>query len=164
MRNEIAEWVLSQAAPPEQAATIVGDLLEAQPGPVAFWVAVLRATASIASQPRRVLRGIFWFAYDISFSVCWGWFLMRMPKLGLLSFVILSILWVGVASLIRSARKNVSLLSFPLFFFVLEKYCLHTSTAFAVVAALWMLVFDGWMRWRKWRKSQTSLGDRPVAG
>ncbi len=36
MRNEIAEWMISRVAPPEQAATMVGELLEAQPGPVEF--------------------------------------------------------------------------------------------------------------------------------
>lgn len=61
MRNEIAEWMLAQATTPEQARAVLGDLLEAQPGPVDFWIAVARATVSIARhQPRQILLSFFW--------------------------------------------------------------------------------------------------------
>jgi len=80
MRNEIAEWMLAQAATPEQATTILGDLLEAQPGPVAFWFAVLRATASIAAhQPRRIFASLFWLAYELGIYADLSWLYAHVP-------------------------------------------------------------------------------------
>ena len=129
-RNDIAEDMLSWAAAPERAATIVGDLLEAQHGPVAFWVAVLRVTVSIARhQPRRAFSTFFWFAYDISLPVCWVWFLMRMPKLGAFDIChSLNTLPRVLGPWIRDARKNLVFAFLPAVYFVAR-----AGTAFTAV-------------------------------
>lgn len=70
MRNryDIAEDLLSWATIPEQAKTILGDLLESQPNLLTFWLAVLRTTASLARhQPRRALIAFLWFMYEPAF-------------------------------------------------------------------------------------------------
>ena len=81
MRNRGAEWILSLAVQPEEARTIIGDLIEAQPGPVVFWRSVLGATASIASnRPRRALTIFFIFAMEFDYLACGNWVIFTNPK------------------------------------------------------------------------------------
>lgn len=74
MRNEIVEWMLSQVATAEQARTVLGDLLEAQPGPAEFWVGVVRAIASFTGHdPRRTLISLTGFAIQFGFLAVLAW-------------------------------------------------------------------------------------------
>jgi len=167
MRNEIAEWMLSQATSPEQAATIVGDLLEAQPGPVAFWFAVVRATVSIARHqpPELVFASLFWFSYEASFWLFLAWLFTKIPGY---SYSRIFLLMIFAGAVFTGgwwlwARKRES------------------SVAISAAFYTWFLMHNGWPMWvvlllmlpltafnwrRQWHRRKNALpeNDRPVAG
>jgi len=65
MRNaSFAEWILRRVSSPEKAASIVGDLLEADKGPLWFWMAVAGTVIRLAwKRPMAVL--VAWLAMEI---------------------------------------------------------------------------------------------------
>jgi len=69
MRNaSCAEWILCRVATPDKAASIVGDLLEADKGPLWFWTAVAGTVLRLAwRRPMAVL--VAWLAMDIGTNV-----------------------------------------------------------------------------------------------
>ena len=108
MRNEIAERMLSQVAPPEQTGTIVGDLLEEQLGPIAFWIAVLRAVVSIARyQPRRTLKSLADVAFYVMVSILFVWLLLRYGGQSLWSASSL-LIFNEILAFWRSRRKRLA--------------------------------------------------------
>jgi hypothetical protein len=168
MRNEIAEWVLSRVAEPEHAKTILGDLLEAQLGPVAFWLEVVRATLSIAShQPRPVLVRFFWFAGELCFYVCMAWTFARTKHV-----ILLLAIWLVVMKMLEKilewgglvGPKNTHLLLPAAFSFWAGKYLIGGSTAYAVLFVLATMSPDVWTRWCRWRKNRAPENHRPVVG
>lgn len=156
MRNEIAGWMLSQVAAPEQARTIVGDLLEAQLGQVEFWFAVLRTTVSIARhQPRRVFVNLLWFSGQFVYcAVC-----ARMPAVSFPETIAVGLL---------IARKRAQ--SPPYFGFAafLLWASLHHGGRFAHALTFTLVVLLVPFVWRirlRYRQSnEPPIDDRPVAG
>ena len=168
MRNEIAEWMLAQVAPPEQARTIVGDLLEAQPGLVEFWVAVLRATVSIAThQPRRTAWNAFWFFYDagLYYMLCFwmtrGHLSRRLPVAGLV--VVLGML-IRLGLYRRFHVKGSSILAAPVFFVWFWRHEYGWPIALSSLAMTPAVVLGWWMQWRSCQNNAKPGGDRPIIG
>jgi hypothetical protein len=166
MRNEIAEWMLSQVAPPERAKTIVGDLLEAQLGPVEFWVAVLRATASIARhQPRRMLVAFFWFGIELGFwfasNACIWWFFAIWHLYALGAIVLLACL--AGFGVLHWRRHELSELAWFTFW---TRLLAHDGMPIwgALLITLPLLAFGWWTQWRRQVKNALPENDRPVAG
>lgn len=165
MRNEIAEWILSQVASPEQARTIVGDLLEAQPGPVAFWGPVFRATGSIAMhQPGRFLSSFLWSASVAAVYGLWVWLITSnfLHALGLLRFflavplAVFGLGWLIVVALARKAGTSSSLMCVAFTVWLMS----HNG----VLERLWVLppFLALWLWWPK-RNHHLPEGDRRVA-
>lgn len=167
MRNGLAEWVISRGAGPEQAATILGDLLEEQLEPMAFWLAVLRATVSIARHqpPKRLLLNFLWFTYELSFYAFLRWWLIALERthsfrMFSMDLILVSAPWLAF-SFLWARKKNSSVV---------------ISTAFYI----WLLIHDGipvWLVlltalpaipygwWRQWRRSQKNASlDQPAIG
>ena len=139
MRNGLAEWVISRAAGPEQAATIVGDLLEAELGTVAFWLAVSQTTVSIARhQPRRIVLHFFWLVYDLCFYAFLGLILARMPEHGLLLIAAVTTPYLGVSWAVDRRRESSQLPSAAFFIWLLGRDGVppmgHCTSDFAVGA------------------------------
>jgi hypothetical protein len=72
MRNLVAERILSLVTAQDRAGTILGDLLEGQPGSIGFWFSLLRMVISIGvHRPYRFLSNFLSFAIDIGgFALC----------------------------------------------------------------------------------------------
>jgi len=187
MRNEIAEWVLSRAAPPEQAKTIVGDLLEEQLGPVKFWFSVLQAAASIAGRdPRRSIVSFTGVAIRLGFCAGFAWissvgFNPPRPFIAVYGIIVgLSVLWQAVVRLVIRratvliARHQPRLIPFfwlvsDLGFYVWGGLILtwkHVNPLIrlAVLIILPCALFGSWRRWRRWRANALPENDRPAAG
>lgn len=164
MRNETAEWVISRVAGPEQARTIVGDLLEAQPGPIEFWVAVVRATASIARhQPRRALSNLLWFASEAAVYLLWVWLvksrLVHTLGLGYLfisvPLFVFSGVWLVLVILFRKAGTSSSLMCVAFNVWLLW----HN----ALLEGLWVIPpLFALCLW--WRRSRPPKSSPPIAG
>jgi hypothetical protein len=168
MRNGLAEWIVSQVAPLEKARVIVGDLLEEQRAPLMFWIAVLRATASIVlHQPRRTLWSAFWFFYDAAlYYVCCFWLTHgrlshRLPVAGLVM-----VLWMAIRLGIyrRFHVKGSSILAAPVFFVWFWRHAYGWPVALSSMAMAPAAVFGWWLQWRSRQSSAKSGGDRPIVG
>lgn len=168
MRNEIAEWMLSQAAPREQARAVVGDLLEEQRGPVMFWITVLRATVSITvHQPVRMGWSAFWFFYDtVLYSVCCFWMmrghLSRRLPVALLVIAIWMLIRVGLYK--RLHVKGSSILAAPVFFVWFWRHEYGWPVALCSLVMAPMLVLGWWLEWRSCQSGGKPGGDRPIVG
>ncbi|MGA1984176.1 MAG: hypothetical protein ABSG84_17135 [Acidobacteriaceae bacterium] len=169
MRNGLAEWVISRAAGPERAATIVGDLLEAQLDPVSFWLAVFRTTVSIARHqpPQRLLMSLFWYGYQLGFYAFLAWWFTALEhrrSLGLFPVVLVLVAAAWLAGWLLWARKR------------------NSSVVISTAWCMWLLTHDGmptwlvltlflpaipygwWMQWRRRQKSAPPENDRPAIG
>jgi len=152
MRNEIAEWLLSQVAAPEQARTVLGDLLEDEPGPVMFWVGALRATMSIAThQPGRTLWSAFWFLYDAAlyYATCFwmthGHLGRRLPLAGV-GVVLWMVIRLGIYR--RFHVSGSSMLAAPVFFVWFWNHEYGWPVALSSLAMAPAVVLGWWMQWR----------------
>jgi len=187
MRNEIAEWMLSQVAPPKQAKTIVGDLLEEQLGPVKFWCSVLQTAASIAVRdPRRSVVSFTGIAIGLGFYAIFAWvisvgFNPPHPFIAVYSVIVgLLVLWQAVVRLVIRratvliARHQPRLIPFfwlvsDLGFYVWGGLILtwkhvNPSIRLAVLIILPCALFGSWRRWRRWRVNSSPGSDRPATG
>ena len=75
----VAEWILSLVAPPDRAASTVGDLVEeaSSRGTLWFWSCVLRTAGShlwhdLTLSPLRMLGLAFWGSWRLGSSACFS--------------------------------------------------------------------------------------------
>lgn len=168
MRTELVEWILSQVTPPEQARTIVGDLLEAQLAPVQFWLAVVLSMLSIARhQPARILRRLLLWLHESSLYIFLAWTSTHFPKhaLNQFAFQVIAIfaVWLAMGWVLGWRRGNVSQLPMALFWaymFVHDGMPVWVAVLIPGSAA----VFGWWMEWRRQQKNALQEDNRPVAG
>jgi hypothetical protein len=168
MRSGIAEWIVSQVAPLEQARVIVGDLLEEQRGPLTFWLAVVHATASVAvHKPLRMLWNAFWFFYDVAlYYVCCFWTTQGQLSRRLPATVLAVVLWmvVRVGIYKRLHVKGSSIVAAPVFFVWFWRYEYGWPVALSSLAMAPAVVFGWWLQWRGSQSGAKPGGDRPIAG
>jgi len=92
MHNRVAESILSFVTSPERAGAILGDLLEAQLSPIAFWSSLLRATIAIGvHRPYRLLLCAFSLAMDVATFAIWIWVYTHVIGLSYLLSIIMLI-------------------------------------------------------------------------
>jgi len=164
MRNEIAEWMLSQAAPPEQAKAVLGDLLEAQPGWVEFSFAVVRAAVSIAAhQPRQVFKGILSFAYEGAGYLSVIWVVAEKPRhVFLLAGAVVGV-WLVVGRRLGGLAGKSSVLAPAIFWIWYLKHVARLSTWIVLLSMLPCIPYRLWTLKRNQQSNAGREHDRPAA-
>jgi len=175
MRNEIAEWMLLQVAPPEQATTVLGDLLEAQPGPLEFWFAVLRATASIARhQPRQILLSFFWFFVEltdyfalpafIAYYVALPISFALHPRFAVLPVIGVTLAGAAVIWILRRLIKEPSILTVALFWVWFFRHFCGWPLAVSILVVSPAMVLGWRLNWLRRRVGTEPESGRLVTG